>query len=145
MHSAIQRLGTFMSFFFSSLLTTLAIIGVSNFIIYPHIQPRDIDFSIRKMTLYRGIEDPYMNKPVTLADLRFDLSVDFTPIFHWNAKQIYLYLVLEYRTEANERNEMIIWDKIIQSPQLTKYTDGAKFTTRNARNKYPITDLADKL
>lgn len=86
-----------------------------------------------------------MNKPVTLADLRFDLSIDFSPVFHWNAKQVYLYLVLEYKTAANQRNEMIIWDKIIQSPQLTGYADGAKFQTKNARNKYPITDVADEL
>ncbi len=86
-----------------------------------------------------------MNKPVTLADLRFDLSVDFTPIFHWNSKQIYLYLVLEYETATHQRNEMIIWDKIIQSPQLTGYKDGAKFVTKNARNKYPITDQSDEL
>lgn len=86
-----------------------------------------------------------MNKPVTLADLRFDLSIDFTPIFHWNAKQVYLYLVLEYTTAANKRNEMIIWDKIIQSPQITGYKDGGKFQTRNARNKYQITDIAEQL
>ena len=94
---------------------------------------------------YRGIEDPYMNKPVTLADLRFDLSIDFSPIFHWNAKQVYLYLVLDYETEANGRNEMIIWDKIIQSPQLTGYKDSGMFLTKNARNKYPITDVSDQL
>lgn len=86
-----------------------------------------------------------MNKPVTLADLRFDLTADFSPIFHWNAKQIYLYLVLEYETSSNQRNEMIIWDKIIQSPQLTGYLDGGKFQTKNSRNKYPITDISDKL
>lgn len=86
-----------------------------------------------------------MNKPVTLSELRFDLSIDFNPIFHWNAKQVYLYLVLEYTTEANKRNEMIIWDKIIQSPQMTGYKDGGKFQTNNARNKYQITDVADQL
>lgn len=100
---------------------------------------------IYKFSSYRGIEDPYMNKPVTLADIRFDFSVDFAPIFHWNCKQIYLYLVLEYETANHQRNEMIIWDKIIQSPQLTGYKDGSKFVTRNARNKYPITDLSDEL
>ena len=86
-----------------------------------------------------------MNKPVTLADLRFDLSIDFSPIFHWNAKQVYIYLVLEYETSAHSRNEMIIWDKIIQAPQLTGYADGSKFQTKNSRNKYPITDIADQL
>jgi signal peptidase complex subunit 3 len=94
---------------------------------------------------YRGVEDPYMNKPATLADLRFDLQIDFSPVFHWNTKQVYLYLVLEYTTPSHERNEMIIWDKIIQSPQITGYKDGGKFSTRNARNKYPITDVSDQL
>lgn len=94
---------------------------------------------------YRGVEDPYMNKPATLADMRFDLQIDFSPVFHWNTKQVYLYLVLEYNTPSHKRNEMIIWDKIIQSPQITGYKDGGKFSTRNARNKYPITDVSDQL
>ncbi len=40
---------------------------------------------------------------------------------------------------------MIIWDKIVQSPALTGHVNGGKFITLNARNKYPITDVQDKL
>lgn len=145
MYSATQRLGTFLSFFFSCLLVTLAVISVSNFVLYPRVQPASFDFAVRKLALYRGVEDPYMKRPTTLAELRFDLNADFAPLFHWNAKQIYLYLVLEYETADNKRNEMIVWDKIIQSPAVSGYADGAKLSTRNARNKYPIADIADQL
>ncbi len=161
MYSASARLSAFIGFFFSCLLSTLAVIAASNFIFYRSLTPSNINFEVKKLSLYnltsgftyfnfnffsyRGIEDPYMNKPATLADMRFDLQIDFSPIFHWNTKLVYLYLVLEYTTPYHHRNEMIIWDKIIQSPQITGYKDGGKFTTRNARNKYPITDVSDQL
>jgi signal peptidase complex subunit 3 len=145
MHSAFQRLVTFVMFFLSCLFVTLAVIAASNHVFYPNRQPASFSFNLRKVELYRGIEDPYMSKPTTLADIRFDLSVDFTPIFHWNAKQVYLYVVLEYSSKAHKRNEMIVWDKIIQSPQLTGYEEGGKFAVKNARNKYPIADVSNQL
>lgn len=140
-----QRLVNLGFFWISCLITTLAIIAASNYAFFPNPQPASMQFQIRKAELSRGIEDGWMRKPTTLAEVRFDLTADFTPMFHWNAKQIYLYVVLEYSTPQNQRNEMIIWDKIIQSPAITGYGDGGRFSTRNARNKYPIADINDAL
>lgn len=48
-----------------------------------------------------------------LGFLTFDLSADFSSLFNWNAKQLFLYLVAEYSSPANELNQVVLWDKIV--------------------------------
>ena len=36
-----------------------------------------------------------------LGFMNFDVTVDLSPIFNWNVKQMFLYLTAEYATEAN--------------------------------------------
>ena len=49
------------------------------------------------------------------AVLSFDLNADLRPAFHWNLKQLFVYVVAEYETSANPLNQVIIWDKIVKS------------------------------
>ena len=37
-----------------------------------------------------------MNRLTNLAEFNLSLDVDFTPLFHWNTKQLFVYLALEY-------------------------------------------------
>lgn len=39
--------------------------------------------------------------------------VDLSSIFNWNVKQVFLYIVAEYKTSQNMMNEVVIWDHII--------------------------------
>lgn len=84
--------------------------------------------------------------------LNFDVSVDFSPVFNWNVKQLFLYLVAEYETERNvcnklslssiilnlinyqDVNEVVIWDKII------KRTDKQVLDLKNLNPKYYFFD-----
>jgi signal peptidase complex subunit 3 len=50
------------------------------------------------------------------ALLRFDLKADLSQSFHWNIKQLFVFVVAEYESKANPLNQVIIWDKIIKSP-----------------------------
>ena len=54
--------------------------------------------------------------------LSFDLHVDLNPAFHWNIKQLFVYVVAEYKTDKNPRNQIVLWDKIVEatSPKETK-------------------------
>lgn len=36
-----------------------------------------------------------------------------TPVFNWNCKQLFLYLLAEYETKKNKVNQVVLWDKII--------------------------------
>lgn len=68
-----------------------------------------------------------------LGYLTFDLQTDLSGLLNWNVKQLFLYLTAEYKTEANELNQVlqpafscdvvffnlyvsfqvVLWDKII--------------------------------
>jgi signal peptidase complex subunit 3 len=51
------------------------------------------------------------------AKLNFHLNADLTPAFHWNVKQLFVFMVAEYETEKARLNQVIIWDKIIESKE----------------------------
>ena len=50
----------------------------------------------------------YPRSPNTsdLGYLVFDLSVDLSQLFHWNCKEVFLYLTAEYETESNTFNQV---------------------------------------
>jgi signal peptidase complex subunit 3 len=47
------------------------------------------------------------------------LKVDLGPAFHWNIKQLFVYVVAQYETEGRI-NQVVLWDKIVEaaSPKL---------------------------
>ena len=51
---------------------------------------------------------------VDRALLSFDLKVDMNPAFHWNIKQLFVYVVASYETKGRT-NQVVLWDKIIES------------------------------
>ena len=52
---------------------------------------------------------------VDRALLSFDLDVDFKPAFHWNIKQLFVYVVASYESNKNPVNNVVLWDKIIEA------------------------------
>lgn len=37
------------------------------------------------------------------------------PAFHWNVKQLFVYVVASYETPSKAINDVVIWDKIIEN------------------------------
>jgi len=54
---------------------------------------------------------------VDRALLSFDLHADMTPAFHWNIKQIFVYVVATYATPTNPKNQVVLWDRIIEAAE----------------------------
>jgi signal peptidase complex subunit 3 len=52
---------------------------------------------------------------VDRALLSFDIHADMTPAFHWNIKQIFVYVVASYKTDTNPNNKIVLWDRIIEA------------------------------
>ncbi|KNZ59184.1 hypothetical protein VP01_1789g5 [Puccinia sorghi] len=52
------------------------------------------------------------------------------PIFRYNTKQIFVYLVADYSTPEFPSNEVVLWDRIIRNAR------DAKINLSGARNKY---------
>lgn len=55
-----------------------------------------------------------------VAVLTFDLHTDLAPAFNWNVKQLFVFVVAEYRSKTNPLNQVVIWDKIIEHPKDAK-------------------------
>ncbi|CAI4229180.1 unnamed protein product [Auanema sp. JU1783] len=48
-----------------------------------------------------------------LGLLDFTVKVDFTKVFNWNVKEVFVYLVAEYETKQNAVNQVVLWDKVV--------------------------------
>ncbi|EFP01179.1 hypothetical protein CRE_24528 [Caenorhabditis remanei] len=67
------------------------------------------DVKIRNVVDYATDE-----QQADLATLNFNLNVDFSKLFNWNVKQLFVYLVAEYKTPVNEVNQVVLWDRIVE-------------------------------
>ncbi len=70
---------------------------------------------------------------VDRALLSFDLDVDLTPAFHWNIKQLFVYVVAIYETNGRY-NQVVLWDKIVEAG------DSKVLKEKNTFIKYPLVD-----
>lgn len=79
---------------------------------------------------------------VDRALLSFDLHADMTPAFHWNIKQLFVYVVATYSTSTNPKNQIVLWDRIVEAsdPPSKKVLD-----ERNVFVKYGLVDQGAEL
>jgi len=73
------------------------------------------------------------------AVLELDLDADLRPAFHWNLKQLFVYVVAEYESKRNKLNQVVIWDAIIQS------ADDAHIRFKEQSVKYALIDQGAEL
>jgi len=79
---------------------------------------------------------------VDRALLSFDIEVDLRPAFHWNIKQLFVYVVASYKSDTNPNNQIVLWDKIVEAID----PDEAKIIKQdNVFVKYALVDQADEL
>jgi signal peptidase complex subunit 3 len=82
---------------------------------------------------------------VDRALLSFDLKVDLTPAFHWNIKQLFVYVVACYDTDdvskgsGNRTNQVVLWDKIVEA------TDSKIIDEESIFVKYALVDQGAEL
>ena len=76
---------------------------------------------------------------VDRALLSFDLKVDLEPAFHWNIKQLFVYVVAVYETKGR-KNQVVLWDKIVEATDPKKVID-----EKSVFVKYALVDQGDEL
>jgi len=72
---------------------------------FPEVERLELN-TLRSLKSHGGVDR---------ALLSFDLHVDLTPAFHWNIKQLFVYVVASYESETNPRNQVVLWDDIIEA------------------------------
>lgn len=97
----------------------------------------DVSIAISDVTFFEGAEDSYANRLVDMPNIRFRLNGDVSSLFHWNAKQLFIYVTMSYQTANYSNNEVVIWDKIILRSDKEKSFKDVVF-----KNKYRVADIS---
>jgi len=74
------------------------------------------------------------------AVLTFDIDADLSSVFNWNTKQLFVFLVAEYASTSNRKNEVVIWDAIIRTKEEAQYLQ-----RKEEGIKYFLADQYDEL
>lgn len=168
MHSTLTRAQNVFGFFTTVLFVLGALIASTDF-----LAPRtpSADVFVKDVQVVRGRPHYYSTKKEEYASIRFSLSADFSSLFHWNTKQIFVWVSATWpepsaSNKSIHTNEAVIWDTIITSPssdhlqnigpvamkKLIKSAKGksidpsrGKIELRNQKPKYQITAPSGKL
>jgi signal peptidase complex subunit 3 len=65
-----------------------------------------------------------------------------TPAFHWNIKQLFVYVIATYKTDTNPKNEIVLWDRIIEN---TDPPSKKQLNEKNVFVKYGLVDQGAEL
>lgn len=92
-----------------------------------------------------------MARKEDISDSIFFLFTDLRPAFHWNLKQLFVFVLAEYESEENVRvilhvlssallnnhlcffswlqplNQVIVWDRIVKSPKEALIKESNEF------------------
>ncbi|KAG2220024.1 hypothetical protein INT45_012200 [Circinella minor] len=142
MYNLQQRANVLFSFAITAIGTILALVAtISSISGYPCIESDiKVDSNTLRVVSRRYGPDYYdYGTPKShFARLAFDLDADFTPIFNWNTKQVFVTVIAEYESKTHDRNSVVLWDTIIKSKEE------ANLNLRNIANKYALVDVSRK-
>ena len=109
MHNFWVRANTVVLFALSVLMAMATMCAMST---YLHTGVPDV-----KVLKVNSIKTLRNHGGVDRALLYFDVHADLRPAWHWNLKQLFVYVVAEYESDANPVNQVVIWDKIVESSE----------------------------
>lgn len=166
MHSTIVRAQNVFGFFTTVAFAVAALIACSDLI---SSRTPSADVLVKGVQVVRGRPHYYSTKKEEYAHIRFSLNADFSSLFTWNTKQIFVYVSASWPandTSSVLENEAVIWDTIITSPsadhlqnigpvamkKLVRSAKGksldpsrGKLSLQNQKAKYQITSPTGKL
>ncbi|KAL1710417.1 signal peptidase 22kDa subunit [Schizophyllum commune] len=115
MHNVLTRINNLSALLSSCLMGLVAVIALSSILLEANTTPPKGSVSILaiKSAPARTPHFRVRNQDVTFT--KFNITADLSPLFHWNTKQVFVYLQAEYTNSQGVHNEVVIWDKIIRS------------------------------
>ncbi|CAO1383605.1 unnamed protein product [Diamesa hyperborea] len=97
-----SRLGNLMSYSASMMAVFIVILFLSTTLF-------DADKNLDSSEVHVHKHDAYGE----YGFLKFDLKLDMRDTFHWNVKEIFIFLTAEFETKMYSRNKVVLWDKVI--------------------------------
>ncbi|MCJ1369848.1 hypothetical protein MMC20_001060 [Loxospora ochrophaea] len=135
MHSTLVRVQNVFGFFTTVAFFLAAAIALS-VVLSPQAPSADIE--LRNVQVVKGRPHYYSSKKEEYAHVKFDLEADFTSLFNWNTKQLFVYVLATYPSSSGSSHppsSAIIWDTIIPSTsQLHPFNPLTFFTSPENQN-----------
>ncbi|MBW0492312.1 hypothetical protein O181_032027 [Austropuccinia psidii MF-1] len=130
MHTITQRINGVSAFATTTVLVLTLAITIVSWFENPVLKPARVEVSEVEVLWGHDKRDYYDRKDRQWTNIRFGLEADFRPLFTYNTKQIFVFLLATYSTPEFPFNEVVLWDRIIKNAR------DAKINLSGARNKY---------
>ncbi|BES98306.1 signal peptidase [Nesidiocoris tenuis] len=111
MHGVLQRVNQLMSVTLTVLAVLVCLCALSSALLKFDDVPSVV--KTNRLRLMNVADFTTDSRPKDLGAITFDLKVNFSQVFNWNVKQLFVYVTAEYETETNALNQVVIWDKVI--------------------------------
>lgn len=133
MYSTAQRLNTLSSLWINALFLLCIWISISTYFDQKHTTNIDLISAHRRTT---RIFHSFRNTRQEYAFVKFGLDTDITPLFNWNTKQVFVYIVASYTSSKDyPHNEIILWTRTI------RHKKDAMIRLRNQYNVFSFNDI----
>ncbi|KAF4630500.1 hypothetical protein G7Y89_g7638 [Cudoniella acicularis] len=151
MHSTIVRGQNVFGFFTTVCFAVAALIAASDL-----LAPRTPRATVaaNAVQVVKGRPHYYSTKKEEYAIIRFTMNADFSSLFTWNTKQVFVYVSASWpnSTSSELTNEAVIWDTIITNPSADHLQNigpaamkKGRIDLKNVKPKYQITAPSGKL
>ncbi|VDK56246.1 unnamed protein product [Anisakis simplex] len=117
MHTIWSRANAIFAFMISALSAMAFCVFLTSFLQAGPVVPVQLSASNVRVKSVSDYSANGARSDVAMAYLSID--ADLTPIFNWNVKQLFLYLVAEYSSPSNPVNQVVLWDKIVMRGDLS--------------------------
>ncbi|SNX84619.1 related to SPC3 - signal peptidase subunit [Melanopsichium pennsylvanicum] len=139
MHSTLSRLNAVSALATTIILVLVALIDLTHL---PFLtSSRTFSSSsaavvINQLEVVRGKAVWHMDRNVQdFVEVDFNIDADFSTLFDWNTKQVFVSLAATYDNAQHVKNEVVIWDRILRTKQ------DAHVALNNSKNKYGFREV----
>ncbi|KAH7888962.1 signal peptidase 22 kDa subunit [Phlebopus sp. FC_14] len=133
MHSIYARINGISALWSTCLMALFAAIALSSFVLT--VDPKGT-VDIASLKVYNTKAKRYPFKEQEIGFVKFNITADLRPLFHWNTKQLFVYLEAEYTNAQGVNNTLILWDRIIRRKEDANII-------QSSRNKYKFRELSE--
>ncbi|OAF69122.1 hypothetical protein A3Q56_03130 [Intoshia linei] len=127
-----ETFSTRVNYLMSVFIYTTAVFAIM-IAFHSYTKPTDVEVSIKVKNALTKAVDSYKSVTYDLATVKANIQANFTNIFDWNVRQVFIFMVLTYETK-DKKVESTIWD-FIMLRENNQFID-----LKNEKSKYTVVE-----
>ncbi|EPS94225.1 signal peptidase [Fomitopsis schrenkii] len=132
MHTISSRVSNVSAFLSSCIMGLVLAVAVTSALYQMYQTPPAGELAVTNLKVLPGkgrYSRKYGTRQQEFAFVNLNLTADLSPLFHWNTKQLFLYVSAEYTDQQGTVNDVVIWDRIVRRKEDANISS-------NIHNKY---------